>query len=538
MCSLAAMAPDTSPPQTDRFDYVIVGAGSAGCVLANRLTEDPSIRVLLLEAGHEDSHDGIEIPALFGSLFGSDLDWNYQLEPQTHYRGSLRFPRGKTLGGSSSINLMVYIRGDRGDFDGWSQSGCNGWDYDSVLPYFVKAEHHSRLGAPLHGFDGPLHTEDRLFTHELSHAWVEAAVDSGLPRNADFNGESQLGVGAYQVTCHNGRRWSTASAYLRPALDRPNLVVRVGAHATRLDFDGARAIGVSYLCQGAETSVLAESEVILSGGVINSPQLLLLSGVGPAEQLRGLGIDVIADLPGVGENLHDHTIVPLVWGTQHSTDLLELATAENMATWQRGDGGPFASNGSEVGGFLSLSGGAVPDVQLMGGPTAFVDHGFVSQPIPSFTMLAGGTHPASRGRVWLRSADPLAHPHIDPGYFSDPTDLEIVKAGLRVALDIAGQSPITKYFSALRLPAGSSPDDEVLTEHVRRWAQTEYHAVGTCAMGVDERAVVEPDLKVRGLEGLRVVDASIMPTVISGNTNAATIMIAEKGADLIKDSTK
>src|SRR6201991_2187727 len=222
----------------ETFDFVIVGAGSAGCVLANRLTEDRSVRVLLLEAGPDDTLETIQVPALFSALFGTEVDWNSQIELQANYHGSTTFPRGKTLGGSSSINLMVYIRGHRADFDGWRERGNVGWDYDSVLPYFVKAEHHSRLGAPLHGFDGPLHTEDRLFTHELSHAWVEAAVDSGLPRNADFNGESQLGVGAYQVTCHNGRRWSTASAYLRPALDRPNLVVCVGAHATRLDFDG------------------------------------------------------------------------------------------------------------------------------------------------------------------------------------------------------------------------------------------------------------------------------------------------------------
>ena len=319
----------TSTPlirSAETFDFVIVGAGSAGCVLANRLTEDPSVRVLLLEAGPDDTLETIQVPALFSALFGTEVDWNYQIEQQANYHGSTTFPRGKTLGGSSSINLMVYIRGHRADFDGWSERGNVGWDYESVLPYFVKAEHNSRLGAPFHGADGPLHVEDRLFTHELSHAWVDAAAEWGLTRNDDFNGARQIGAGAYQVTCRNGRRWSGADAYLRPAMQRPNLVVRVGAHVTRVLIDGSRATGVSYVQHGTETIARAASEVLLSGGVINSPQLLLLSGIGPADQVRAHGIDVVADVPGVGENLHDHTMVPLVWATQHSTDLLEMAS--------------------------------------------------------------------------------------------------------------------------------------------------------------------------------------------------------------------
>src|SRR6185437_14208846 len=374
---------------------------------------------------------------------------------------------GKTLGGSSSINLMVYIRGHRTDFDGWSERGNVGWDYDSVLPYFVKAEHNSRLGAPFHGTDGPLHVEDRLFTHELSHAWVDAAADWGLTRNDDFNGARQIGAGAYQVTCHSGRRWSGADGYLRPAMRRPNLVVRVGGHVT---------------------IARAASEVLLSGGVINSPQLLLLSGIGPADQLRAHGIDVVADVAGVGENLHDHTMVPLVWATQHAADLLEMASPENMARWQGGRGGPFASNGAEVGGFVSTGGGEVPNVQLIGGPTAFVDHGRTSPPLPNFTMLTASTHPRSRGRLWLRSPDPLAHPHIDPAYFAHPDDLAAITAGLRVSLEIANQSPISKYLRGLNVPTEVDASDAALTEHARRWSQTEYHAVGTCAMGIDENA--------------------------------------------------
>jgi choline dehydrogenase len=261
---------------------------------------------------------------------------------------------------------------------------------------------------------------------------------------------------------------------------------------------------------------------------------LLLSGIGPADQLRAQDIDVVADVPGVGENLHDHTMVPLVWATQHSTDLLEMASPENMALWQGGHGGPFASNGAEVGGFVSTAGGEVPNVQLIGGPTAFVDHGRTSPPLPNFTMLTASTHPRSRGRLWLRSTDPLTHPHIDPAYFTHPDDLADITAGLRVCLEIANQSPISKYLRGLNLPTEADSSDAALTEHAKRWSQTEYHAVGTCAMGIDENAVVDPQLKVRGVDGLRVVDASVMPTVVSGNTNGATVMIAEKAADLIK----
>jgi choline dehydrogenase len=527
----------TSTPlirSAETFDFVIVGAGSAGCVLANRLTENPSVRVLLLEAGPDDTLETIQVPALFSALFGTEVDWNYQIEQQAHYQGSTTFPRGKTLGGSSSINLMVYIRGHRADFDGWSDRGNVGWDYDSVLPYFVKAEHNSRLGAPFHGADGPLHVEDRLFTHELSHAWMDAAAEWGLTRNDDFNGARQIGTGAYQVTCRNGRRWSGADGYLRPAMRRPNLVVRVGAHVTRVLIDGNRATGVSYVQHGTETVVHAASEVLLSGGVINSPQLLLLSGIGPAEQLRAHGIHVVADVSGVGENLHDHTMVPLVWATQHSTDLLEMASPKNMEHWQAGHGGPFASNGGEVGGFVSTAGGEVPNVQLIGGPTAFIDHGRTSPPLPNFTMLTASTHPRSRGRLWLRSTDPMTHPHIDPAYFAHPDDLADVTAGLRVSLEIANQSPISKYLRDLNVPTEVDASNTALTEHAKRWSQTEYHAVGTCAMGIDENAVVDSQLKVRGVDGLRVVDASVMPTIVSGNTNAATVMIAEKAADLIK----
>ncbi len=517
----------------DTFDYVIIGAGSAGCVLANRLSADPSVQVLLLEAGPADTLDTIQVPALWTALMDSEVDWGYRLEPQPHYAGSDLYPRGKTLGGSSAINAMVYIRGHRTDFDGWSEKGCSGWDYDAVLPYFVKAESNSRLAAPFHGKEGPLHVEDMLFTHELSQSWIRSAVEWGLPFNDDFNGSGQIGAGAYQVTCHHGWRWSAADAYLKPVHDRPNLTVRANSPTTRILLDGQRACGVAYVHAGVETTARADAEVILSAGAINSPQLLMLSGIGPAKQLRAHDIAVKVDLPGVGANLNDHTMTPMVWATKDSTDLLQLATPDNMARWQQRGGGPFCSIGGEVGAFLCTNGNDVPDIQLTCGPTALVHHGRFSLPLESFTMLVTATRPRSRGRLTLRSIDPLGAPRIDAGYFSEPADLKVVMQGVRAVLEIADHQPLKANLGALRLP-DSVPDDAALTEHIRRWSQTQYHPVGTCAMGVDEDSVVDPELQVRGVDNLRVIDASVMPSIIGGNTNATTIMIGEKGADLVR----
>jgi choline dehydrogenase len=533
--TVTSMTQHNGNTSTETFDFVITGAGSAGSVLAARLSQDPAVRVLLLEAGPADDAPGIAIPALAASLWGTDVDWGYELDQQDpHYEGARLYPRGKTLGGSSSINIMIYTRGNRADFDDWAVQGGPGWDYNSVLPYFIRAEHNSRLAGPLHGTAGPLHVEDRQFTHPLAAAWVDAAVAWGLPRSDDFNGASQTGAGEYQVTCHGGRRWSTADAYLRPVLHRPNLTIRTGAHVTRILFDGTRAVGVEYLRDGAAEIARAESEVLLSGGSINSPQLLMLSGVGPADQLRSHGISVLADLSGVGRNLHDHTFTPLVWETLGTLDLLEMATPENMAAWQRDGSGPFASNAGETGGFLSTQGGSLPDIQFIIGPTAFVNHGRTQLPMPNITTVVSPTRPASRGQVTLRSADPFAPARINPGYFTDPADRATAITGLRAALEIASQGPLARHIRGLRLPTGTTLDSTGLADHARHQSQTSYHPVGTCAMGTHDQAVVDPELRVHGIEGLRVVDASVMPVITRGNTNAPTIMIAEKAADLIK----
>ena len=521
---------------SESFDYVIVGAGSAGCVLANRLSRDPAARVLLLEAGGADTADEIHIPAAFSSLFKTRWDWNYETTPQKHLGKTAYWPRGKMLGGSSSMNAMIYIRGNRADYDGWRDAhGAHGWGYDDVLPYFVRAEGNTRLHGPLHGTDGPLRVEDRRFTHELTHAWVDAAVGWGLKRNDDFNGSEQEGAGLYQVTCRKGRRWSAADAYLRPAMNRPNLTVRTDAHATKVLLSGGRATGVSYLDSDGERTAHADAEVLLCGGAVNSPQLLMLSGIGPAEHLREHGIDVAVALPGVGDNLHDHPAAPIIWSTKDTTDLVDAATPAGLVRWQLTKRGPLSSNVGEGGGFMStVDGLAGPDMQFHIAPTLFYDNGLREPTVTGFTSAATLVDVASRGRLRLRSAHPLWRPEIDPDYFSDDADLTSMIAGLRSLIEIGRCAPLARYLDRPFLPGRHDLDDAELREHVRTWTQTLYHPVGTCAMGTGEHSVVDPELKVHGVQGLRVVDASVMPTVPRGNTNAPTIMIAEKAADEIR----
>ena len=523
----------------ESYDYVIVGAGSAGAVIAARLSEDPKVRVLLLEAGGEtEGADEVSIPAAFSSLFKTRWDWNYSTTEQKQLHGRRAYwPRMKALGGCSSMNAMIYIRGNRADYDSWrDQHGAAGWGYDDVLPYFVRSESNTRLGAPLHGRSGPLHVEDRVYTHELSHAFVDSAVSAGLKPTDDFNGAEQEGAGLYQVTCRKGRRWSTNDAYLAPARSRPNLTVTTGALAARVDLDGERATGVTFRQQGREHSVTAAREVVLCGGAINSPQLLLLSGIGPASHLGEHGIDVRVDLPGVGANLQDHPVVPMLWDTHGTTDLAQLNNVANFARWKARGTGPLASNVGEAGAFFtSRDGLAAPDLQIHVAPSGFYDNGLHEPDRRMVTVAPTLVSIASRGHVRLRSADPGWHPDIEAAYFEDQVDLDAMLAGMRRTWEIATQGAlggiVTKPWN---LP--DSPTDEDLVEHARQWGQTLYHPTSTCAMGTSEDAVVDPDLRVRGVSGLRVADASVMPAVTRGNTNAPTIMIGEKAADLIKES--
>lgn len=524
----------------DTYDYVIVGAGSAGAVLAARLSEDPSTNVLLLEAGGEADADEISIPAAFANLFRTKWDWNYLTSEQKQLGGRRSdWPRMRALGGCSSMNAMIYIRGNRADYDGWrDEFGCAGWGYQEVLPYFVRAEHNSRLGAPYHGQNGPLHVEDRRYTHPLTDAWVEAAVADGLPHTDDFNGEEQEGAGLYQVTCHKGRRWSTERAYLAPARKRPNLTVHTDAHAARIDLDGDRAVGVTYRYRGALTSVRADREVLLCAGAIGSPQLLMLSGIGPAAHLAEVGVQVRHDLSGVGSNLHDHPAAGIVWSTRDTTDLVELNTLGNVLRAKALGSGPLVSNVGEGGAFFRTREGlSAPDMQIHVAPTAFYDNGIHEHVGRHVTIAATVVDVASRGTIRLRSADPDWHPLIDPAYYDQRQDLETMQAGIRRILQIARQSPFAELLSGPYLPPTADLSDAQLEQHIRDITQTLYHPVGTCAMGDGEDAVVDPQLRVRGIDGLRVVDASVMPRVPRGNTNAPTIMVAEKAADLILGRT-
>jgi choline dehydrogenase len=518
------------------YDYIIVGAGSAGCVLANRLSQNPSNRVLLLEAGGPDSSPFIHMPAGLARLATKqDINWSYNTEPQDHLnQRSLYWPRGKVLGGSSSINAMVYTRGQHEDYDNWAALGNPGWGFKDVLPYFLKAENQQRGASDLHATGGPLFVQDLKYRNPLGQTFLQACTDRGYPLNNDFNGPQQAGVGYYQVTQRNGTRCSTAAAYLKPALQRANLTVLTHALAEKIVLEKDRATGVQVAYKN-QRQQFTGGEVILCGGAINSPQLLMLSGIGPADHLQASNIKTEHNLAGVGQNLQDHLdICTLISSSSRKTyDKLNQLLAG--LRYMLGKNGPASSNIAEAGGFVrsSLATDTRPDIQFHFVPAMLDNHGRTILPGRGMTIHACQLRPESRGQIRLKSADPLAAPAIQPNYLQSKYDLDMMLECAHVSKEIFKQNAFTPYRDGFIFPENSVRSKAEKIDFIRRKAETIYHPVGTCKMGNDPMAVVNSDLKVHGLKNLRVVDASIMPELISGNTNAPVIMIAEKCADLI-----
>ncbi|MBO6543355.1 MAG: choline dehydrogenase [Alphaproteobacteria bacterium] len=520
------------------FDYIIIGAGSAGCVLANRLSSDPKNKVLLLEAGSKDSSVLIHMPAGVGGLIGTDkANWCYETEGQPHLNNRRMFwPRGKVLGGSSSINGMIYIRGHARDYDHWRQLGLEGWGFADCLPYFRRSEGNENGNDAFHGGDGPLGVSNAKKTNVLFDAFVEAGKQAGHPETQDFNGAQQEGVGPYQLTIKDGQRCSAAKGYLVPALNRPNLRVEVEALTTRILFEGKRAVGVEYRQKGKLLQAKAGKEVILSGGAVNSPQTLLLSGIGNGDYLRKFGIDVVSDLPGVGQNLQDHldaTVIneclqPISLHSQ-TNPIRMLMTGMQYVFFKSGVG---TSNGLESGGFLKTRPELeMPDIQIHFVAAMMRDHARQKSDRHGFTVHVCQLRPESKGFVGLKSTDATEHALIQPNYLASEYDRKVMRDGVRLVRNIVAQKALDPYRGPEVWPGEEKQSDEAIDAWVRECAETIYHPVGTAKMGYDDMAVVDTRCRVRGVEGLRVVDASVMPTLVGGNTNAPTIMIAEKISD-------
>ncbi len=513
------------------YDYVIVGAGSAGCVLANRLSEDPDVQVLLVEAGPPDTADFIHIPAAFSALFRTQHDWDHMTgwEPGAHGR-RIYLPRGRMLGGSSSLNAMIYIRGNPLDYDEW---GLEGWGWDDLLPYFIRAEDNERGASEFHGAGGPLPVSEARARSAACGAFLETVEGMGLPLNEDFNDGEQEGFGWYQVTQRDGRRASAAVAYLHPALERPNLTVETHAQVLRVLFEGDRAVGVAAGRAGEELTWRAEREVIVCGGAYNSPQLLMLSGIGRPEELELLQIPLVAEAPQVGMGLQDHPTAGVTYFCQDESSLKDALNDANLAMWMQGQG-PLTSNIGENGGFARTSPDLpAPDVQFHMVPVVFEQEGLLAPPAHGFTLSACVLKPKARGMVAVTTPDPTGKPFIMHGYYTEPEDVASGIAGLRMVTEMVRSGPLSKYAETPNMvPADDS--DAALEAHMRQTCQTIYHPVGTCRMGSDAGSVVDPDLRVRGVSGLRVVDASVMPSVPRGNTNAPVIAMAERASDLIR----
>jgi choline dehydrogenase-like flavoprotein len=525
----------------EEFDYVIVGGGSAGCVLANRLSEGGRASVCLLEAGPEDKSALIHTPIGFAFFpKGTTYNWSFETVPQKHLNGRIgKQPRGRTLGGSSSINAMIYIRGTKADYDGWVKAGATGWGWDDVLPYFKKAQDQARGPSALHAVGGPLTVSDLRYKNPLSDVFLEAAGELQLPKNDDFNGARQEGMGYYQVTQRGGRRCSAAVAYLNPVKSRPNVAVKPDSRCERVLIENSRAVGVQFR-QGRETrAIKARREVILAAGAFQSPQILLLSGIGPAAHLKEMGVAVTRNAPGVGRNLQDHFDYTVLRRTKSAHSVgLSPGFVMNMLSafleFRKSQTGPFTSNLAEAGGFLRTDPGEVePDIQLHFLPALVDNHGEKKHLGGGFSCHVCVLRPKSRGEVRLASPDPMAAPLIDPNFLESEDDLRRLMKGARMVFRLF-ETPAIRAVGGDYLYEGPDADDAALIADIKQRGDTIYHPVGTCRMGSDADAVLDPQLRVRGVEALRVADASVMPNLISGNTNAPSIMIGEKAADLIR----
>ncbi|TSD99664.1 FAD-binding protein [Skermania sp. ID1734] len=521
------------------FDYIVVGAGSGGAVVAGRLSENSSARVLLIEAGGSGRHLNIQIPAAFSKQFKTKHDWEFYTEPEPHLNGRKIYqPRGKYLGGCSGMNAMIYIRGNRADYDGWAKAGAVGWSYDEVLPLFKRSEHNSRGANDFHGSTGPLYIEDPRSPNELSQRLVEAMAATGLPRNDDFNGSDQLGAGLYQLTQHRGQRWTTADGYVKPARKRDNFTVWTDTFVRRLQLDGDRVTGVEVERDGKREVVRADREVILAAGALNTPQLLMLSGIGPADHLREHNIAVVVDNPNVGSHLMDH---PMYLVNYETTAKGTLAGAENpvqLLNYVLRRRGLLTSNIGEAGAFFhTRAGDDAPYMQFIAAPGYFWEHGFGKHAKPAFAIGCSMVGAQSTGQVRLRSADPKDKAAVTFNYFAESDDMEAMVTGIERAREVAAAGPLAEFLGDEIHPGPKVSIRAGIEEEVRRNVEHTYHPSCTARIGTDSDGVVDPELRVHGVRGLRVADASVFPTIPHGNTHAPTVMVGEKAAAMIAGSS-